>query len=241
MRWIVVLALLMAPPLAEAGRHCRETSHVVGYQSCTRFGSWSGRTTLWYELGVVALRFDPKPIDATSTNTRDGAPTNYHVTGVPGDDRPITAFGARLRDGIVFAHKYFVVNEFTWASITGGPRLVADVATRGTTTTMGSSTGGIVAENKALFGVEGAVGPLTLSGALGPGVRIASYTTKELPDAVRPPAQGWFLVAGEARAVAWLTPNVTLGVEVGTNLLHVNDVEVGMTLGLHLTPFGHTR
>ena len=106
---------------------------------------------------------------------------------------------------------------------------------------MSGSTGGFAAEQKILFGLQTSSGPFTLAGEIGPGFRIAQYTTNAVPDTARPPAQGWLLLDGQVRVDAWLTPNVTLGVQAGTNLLRLDELEVAMTLGLHLLPFDRTR
>ncbi|MDB4959767.1 MAG: hypothetical protein JWO36_7336, partial [Myxococcales bacterium] len=147
---------------------------------------------------------------------------------------------ARYLQAFGLTRHLYLGGEFDWASITSGPRLVGDVTARGTTTTMGGSTGGFVAEGRMLIGMHATFGSITLAADVGPGLRIASYTTNELPDDLRPPAQAWVLIDGHVRANAWLTPHVTLGVQVGRDLLRGDNVDVGMTFGIHFVPFDGT-
>jgi hypothetical protein len=239
MKWLVALALAL-PRLAEAS-HCHETSHVVGREHCSRFGTWSTGFPLWWEFGAVALRFDPKPIDGKSAAMANGEPAIYHVVGAPGDNRPISALGFRLRHTLAFGRHFYFGGEFDWASITGGPRLVTDVAARTTTVTMTGEMGGLVAENKLLVGVHETFGLVTLAAELGPGVRMAVYSTDLLPASAQPPAQPWFIAAAQVAAHAWMTPHITLGVTAGTDLLRGDELSVGVTVGFHFMPFDLTR
>jgi hypothetical protein len=240
-RALIVAVSVLVPAVAHArGSHCREVSPTVGHQRCTRFGAWSHGAAMWWDFGVSALRFSPRPIDAFSSTLRDGSLATYHVTAAAGDERPVTASGFRLRQGIGGRTFYFA-SELDLAPITTGPALVADVATRGISTTMTSTTGGWVTQDKLGLGAHVSVGPVLLATELMPGLRMASYTSQQLPDAVHAATQAWFVLDLHQRADVWLTPNVSLGFEVAVDLAHHDDVGVGLTLGLHITPYDRTR
>lgn len=242
-RALIVLAIVGAGHVAEArGRSCHEVSSIVGYQRCTRFGYWSRGATFWWDLGLVTMRFDPKPIDGFATARQaDGTTTQYHLVSAPGDDRSISTTGLRFRDLISFGHAWYVGGELDLTSITDGPTLVADVTARGATMTMDTGTHGFVSQNKVIIGRHVPVGPLTFAGELGPGFRIASYQTSALPDQVRGAAQAWFVLEAHAKVDAWIAPNFSLGVSGGVDLVHARDVSLALTLGLHLTPYDRTR
>jgi hypothetical protein len=217
-RLALVVALVVAPQLAEAHRSCREESAIVGYELCSRFGSrWSGFATVWWEFGVAALRFDPKPLD--------------HATAL--DDRPISAVGGRFRWLAGIGRTWFFGTELTVASVTGGPRLVANAVARDATTTMDTATAGLVAQPEFVVGAHRTYGLVTLGTTVGVGGRVALLDPNLAP--------AWFVLDGHAKADVWISPNVTLGVDASIDVLRSGDYTVGLSLGLHLLPYDRTR
>jgi hypothetical protein len=231
MKALLVVVALVAPRLADA-KGCHDVSRVVGYSRCSGFGWWSLTSALSWELGVASLRFDPKPID-TSVTTATGT---YHL--VAADDRPITAFGGRFRSLIGFPHQLYLVGQFDIAPMTSGPQLVVDYAARGgPATSMLSTTGGFVSQDTVAFGVRTALGPITVGGELGPGMRIATWSARQLPDEVRAPAQLWLLLEARAKADVWLSPDFSLGFAASTDVLRTGDYAFAITLALHAVPY----
>jgi hypothetical protein len=231
MRMISILLVvfgLMAPAVAKAG-HCYEVSTIVGYERCRRYGNWGFGVRLSLEVGATALRVDGDAIDET-TNSKDG--TRYHFMAAPGDDRPLTAAGVRFRPSIGIGRTFYFTPQFDVASITGGPRLVSDVSAHGATTMMTASSAGILLQYAMLFGLHRWVGPVSLALEVGPGIRVASFT---------PGDEAWFVLQAQPVVDVWLTPNVSLGVQAGTDLLDHSTVSAGLTLGLHATPYDMAR
>src|SRR5947207_15978026 len=76
-RAILIIALATSSPALAGHRHCEETSSVVGYQQCSRFGAMWGGATLAWELGVTAQRFRFDAID------HDVGVTGYGTVHLP--------------------------------------------------------------------------------------------------------------------------------------------------------------
>ena len=233
------LLLVLIPTVAHARRYCYEQDDVVGYHRCRTFGSgWTdhGAAMAW-EFGFGWLRFDPGTIDFT----RMTPSAIYHVTTAPGDTRPITAEGFRFRDVIGFPHGFYVGAAALIAPFVTGPRLVADVAARGTDTTMPSGSSGFAMQNTLAFGELQRLGPRAAAIELAPGARITTFSTTDLPESVRVAADFRFVVIATARVETWIRPWLSLDAEAGANLLNHRDVLVGLSLGLHAVPFDGTR
>src|SRR5438067_653244 len=149
----ILFAIVLAPSIAAASHHCHETSTIVGYERCSRFGGWSWGATMWWEAGAAMLRYSPKLIDATSSvPNADGTYTQYRVTAAPGDPRELTATGGRLRSQMGLGRHFYLGGEATIAPVTSGPHLVANVSARGTTTMMDTGTGGTIFQNFMFVG-----------------------------------------------------------------------------------------
>jgi hypothetical protein len=236
-RVVAFLLALAAPVLAEA--HCREMSSIVGYQRCTRFGTWGFGVRLSLEVGATALRLDGDAIDATANGTGTG--TKYHFMAAPGDDRPLTAAGVRMRFSIGFGRTFYATPQLDLAPITGGPRLIADVSTHGGTSMTTASSDGFVSQYVMLAGLHRRFGAVSLAVELGPGLRIASYAPGELPRGTPTALQGWFVLQAQPAMDVWLTPNVSLGVQAGANLVDQSSVSAALVLGLHGTPYDMAR
>ncbi len=237
----LALVVLLVPALADArgGHSCRETADVVGLTRCSRYGAWwsNGGAGLSWEAGLAGLRFDPGKLDQRTTLYDNGQPVQYHLLSI--DDRPVTAYGLRLRATIGLPHGMYISETEVVAPVTGGPRLTADVIARGTTTTMDATTTGFVAQGGIAFGEQIAVDSIMLATEVVPGMRITTLHTAGLPDRLDA-ADFAFVLDVRQRAAMWVTPFVTVGVEGGVDLIS-RGLSVGMVVGLHLIPYDYTR
>jgi hypothetical protein len=233
---IALVGMLVAPAIAHA-RHCHDTSPVVGLSRCRRFGAWSFNSSLALEVGPVAMRLDPGSIATDAYGTlADGTLATYHVVGAG----PVTAAGVRIRDYLSWGRNFHIGAEADIVGIVDGPVLVvADTAAR--TTTTPAHAGGSIGVAKLVVGQHATAGGLTLGGELAPGLRIAEYSLPELPRSVKGPGQAWFVLEAHARAELWLTPQISLAGEVGTNLLNARDITLGVAIGIHLLPYDRAR
>jgi hypothetical protein len=234
MKLMIVVASLV-PAVAEAGHHCHEVSDVVGYQVCSRFGSWSQGMIVWVEGGPVELRFTPEPLDAQVQSPAGGPPV--HWTSVPGDHRSIVATGGRFGTLLGFFRGY-VGLEVDAATFSNGPQLVVDASERGGGVTMDSSSGSLL-QAKAVVGYRQLVGPVALGLEGAGGFRAATFDAKTT--SLQSPTQMWGLAEVHARADWWVSPHWTVGAQVSTDVARMHDDSVALMLGAHLTPWDGLR
>jgi hypothetical protein len=233
----LVIALVIALAAPAYASHCHETTPVVGLAHCRRFGWWSHVASLGFEVGAVALRFDPGAISTDAYGTHaDGTLATYHVAGAG----PVSAMGVRVREMLSWGRHFHVGSEADMAAIVDGPALVvADTTAR--TDAMTMRGGGSLGVAKLIIGEHVAVGGLALGGELAPGLRIATYTLDQLPPDVKGPAQAAFVLEAHARAELWLSPQISLAGEAGVNVLAQRDVTLGIALAVHLIPYDGAR
>ncbi len=210
MKALLILVALAAPRRAEA-KGCHEVSRVVGYSRCWRFGWWSSTSAMSWDAGASWLRFDARPSDAMAA-----------------DDRPVTALGFRGRALIGFPHQLYVVAQADLAEMIGSPQLIT---ARGGS--MPSPSGGSVGQETLALGWRTPLGPLTVAGELAPGARLTKWTAGDIALSA-----AWsFLLQARAKADVWLAPGWSLGVAAGSDVLHLGDYSVAITLGLHVVPY----
>ena len=225
----LVALVALVPAVAEAG-HCYEVSHVVGYERCSRFGGWSRSPSLWIEGGVVALHIDPGALDVIAT--APGGPV--HLTTAPGDGRAIDATGGRFRDLIGFRGGYFG-SETDLATFSDGPQLVVDASPRGGVTMTSSS--GTIFQAKVLLGYRQLFGPVSLALEAAGGFRGVVFDAM----GAQAPFQMSGLLEAHAHADVWVSEHWTVGAQVGTDVVHMHDDSLALTLGVHLTPYDGMR
>ena len=202
---------LCAPALAHArGRHCHETSPVVGYQRCGRFGStWSAGPTLAIDVGATALSLALGP-----------------------GDRAL-AYGGTFGERFHLSRWLYLGGDMTMGAIAMPP--IASAAARDATmasTTTSTMIGGF---GQAVFvlGAERALGPLAFGLESGPGLRIVELSPND--------GLAQFVFDARVRAVAWVSPHWSLGVQASADLAHPGSYALGVFLGGHLIAYDNTR
>jgi hypothetical protein len=214
---LLVVIAVAAPRLAGA-KGCRDVSRVVGYSECQRFGWWSTTSALSWDAGVSWQRFAAKPIG-----------------GTPADDRPVTAVGFQFRGLVGFPHQLYLVAQGDLANMLDGPSLLVDAAARVVTTTPARSGGSVSQETLAL-GWRTPLGPLTVAGELGPGLRLTSWKAY-VPEEIQLGGAWSFVLQARTVVDAPLSPSWSLGVAASGDVLHLGDYSVALVLGLHAVAY----
>jgi hypothetical protein len=218
----------LAPARAEAKHHCLETAGVVGYKRCSRFGDmWSHVPAFRLELGASMLRFAPGGFDAS-----DGG---YHLVPPPGDTRPIVAYGLHVRLFVPLSSSLYIAGDTDIAWIASAPALVPEATALATTTMLGGARGDLMQVTFPV-GVQHALGPLTFAVEVGWGARISEVTSRSIHAGSFDP-----LIVINERAIAWLSPRWSVGVQIGSNVLRRDDFSAVAFVGAHLAPFDNLR
>ncbi|MBV8763165.1 MAG: hypothetical protein JO257_38130 [Deltaproteobacteria bacterium] len=242
-----LLVLVLIAGVAQAGgRHCHETSPIVGREHCGGFGqrwahdAWLGM--FGYELAVAFE--DVRIADVHETGTVYSATSSpaYHLTLAPGTRR-MHAVGPRLRYGYRGANVTIGV-EFTAGFAIGAPTLITNVDGFAPL----SETGGTMFDTAGVVGYHDRFGALQLGGELVVGVQMTAL------NAALPPGfttcvggaigKGCYLAATaidllvepRARVDWWLTPQVTVGAAAGIDVASRGE-SATVILGFHLSAF----
>lgn len=228
--------------------HCEETSDVVGYRHCTRFGAWGMNPRLpqlVIEGGVVVRQFGTL-LDGQSASYRHGDESLTYRVIAPMHRRAIdTAVLSTLRASLGLTRGLYAGAEVDL----GGLVRSADAATEMMTTgAFGSpdlrQEGGFVVDSLATVGLRGAIHAGGLGIEIAGGMRAASYGFRSIyHDCIRPTSVMAYAPVAEARARGelWLSPWLTAGLTIGTSLIESGTWMGGLFIGVHSRAFGGGR
>lgn len=240
-----VFALTMTIRPAEAHhRHCEETSSVVGYARCARFGSrWSlprWVPSLSVSFGLTGHRFRADPIALRDAAEHAGAAYIYRVVGARGADMSITAIAPTLRMTATFG-RWYGGTEAEIGGLLQGPRLTAEaIGTDAAVPAMHAALGRYVAA-RGLAGIRATAGRVSVSAELAGGLRAVVFdTTSQLSGDVRRDSvyQERMVLEARVRAGYWLDPWLSVAVTFGSSLVDMSDRSVGIEIAGHARPFG---
>jgi len=212
---------------------CTEVSTVVGYEQCSRFGTWSLNVpALSLDLGVAGHRFVGAPLAETGTFMEDAKSFGYRIVGEPGN-RVTTAVAPQLLIGLRLAGPLYVANELELGGIASGPGVRAEIngAPAGQVSTTYAAVRGVV-------GLSVQAEPLMVSAEIAGGMRLLAYKIK---DEAASSTQTRTELQVRVRLDVWLRPRMTIGATVGKSLLDRGDTFVALSVGGHLRAFGGAR
>ena len=227
---------------------CIDDTDVHGYRHCTRFGAWGKNMRLprfFFEAGT-SMRSFPSALAGSTGSIQHGAESfSYRVVMPTADGQRDLAVMSNLRVGFGISRHLYSGLEIEFGGLASPASASAEMTSSGT---FGSPNveqqRGIVLGVAAIGGyrISGGRGSLAIEGA--GGERSVSYhfasayhdcETSSTITAMRT------VVEARARAELWLSPWVTAGVSVGSNVLEQSDWNAGLYLGLHTRAFAGSR
>ena len=213
---IVVLAVIaLAEARADAGPRkgrCRETSNIVGYRQCTRFGSaWS--TPAWVpsftvDVGTAVYRLSP---DLLPRSIPRG------TSGDSNDGESVTAFGPTLRLAFAVHARYYAGVEASVGSVAFDPN---------------GSPGGYV-RGGGVAGVQSLASRLGLAAELAVGHDLVLARRRAIEGVPPPLLRSGLAADGRVRASVWMSPWISLGGSFGVSLVHRGELSVGVSVAFH--------
>ncbi len=234
MRWRVISGLLSASSVAAAqpeapcaadscladpprrpwvlSDDCRDTTDVVGYQHCARFGEWSAAATdtqLVFEVGLGLRRITALRIDRNAS-------ARTSVPDAPGDVSDVIATSS------------FRVTGVKSGVYAGLEVEIGDLSRRA------YRYGGVV-QTGGVLGVRGSFGRLELGAEAALAERIVRTTDVEH---VTPPTMTGPVIELRAKVNVWVSPWLTLGGEFGAGLLDRSEWVGAIMFGFHTRAFG---
>lgn len=230
-RTAIAMLLATAPP---ASAHCHYRSHALGYSRCENTGWWAQPISWSLEAGASALHVDARAIRATAP-AGTGADAHQLDWTTPPGARALAALGGGLfvRAG---ADRWYIGLGFDELAIARGPALVTTASDGGAA----SANAGAITQLVGTIGVHDTFGRLALGAELVLGARMASFS-RDGGAEVQDPWQVTGLVEPRATVDAWLSPNWTVGVRAGADLLHGGDYIATLAVALHALPFDGLR
>ncbi len=172
---------------------------------------------MWLDFGVGATRIDP------------------------GNGETYRGHFVRFAPQTTIDRLFYLGAELDIGSFDGPEPVAASAAARaGSTTTypMAPLDTGSVAAAKLIGGVRMMAGAFTGGVELAAGVRYVSFTNTS---GVTTLIDGTGVVEARGRIDLWLSPHLTVGALVGTELVRRDELTLGLNLGLHFEPFDHSR
>jgi hypothetical protein len=231
----------------EASR-CEETSDVVGYRQCTKFGAWGMNPRIPHlsiEGGVLVRQFGTL-LDGQISSYHHGAEQfAYRVLG-PGPGRAIdTAVLSTLRATVGLPRGLYVAGEIDLGGLTHAAPASTEMMNAGVLGTPNlRQDGGFIVDSLATVGLRGATHAGGLGVEVSGGLRAVSYGFhSSYFDCTQPTSVMAYAPVAEARARGelWLSPWLTAGVTVGTSVIDARMWMGGVYLGVHTRAFGGNR
>jgi hypothetical protein len=157
--------------------------------------------------------------------------SSYHVATTRAD-QPLSAAGWRMRFLADIGDGWYAGGESDLAYF-DGPQLTGTSTDGAVARTVPVTSRGQIDQIKPVIGKRGLLGRWAFAGELAPGMQLASFTSRNVPNYVVPWTQSWYVLEAHAVATAWLTPRVTMGLETSIDLVRTDRTQVGLLLGLH--------
>jgi hypothetical protein len=224
---------------------CSDSSDIIGYRHCTKFGAWSntlGLPEIFVELGVASERFGSQISTTEGTLAHGEEQFSYRVTGPDGGRNADTAVLTKLRVGVGAGRWLYLGGELGVGGLVEAAPAAAEMTSAGIFGTPEiAQRGGVVADVLGFVGARGSAGNAVLSVELAGGVRSVGYRFESQYKSCE---QSAFVttVAGiaEARARAewWLSPRFAAGAVAGASVIERGSWTAGVYVGFHTRAFG---
>jgi hypothetical protein len=228
---------------------CFETTDVHGYRECTDFGAWRARrSAIAIELAAVTSYVDLSGVEASGDITHsDGSTYTYRVVGEDlGASGFVAARGLALRTLVHGRHVYGGLESSFSVIDTDEHRIYMESGAMLSPHVVGTTGAlGIVGTRRFADQLLGSLAPhgISVGAELAAGVRLTSIEAESQKGAcITTDTTQHVSPALEARARAdvWLSPNVSLGVWGGSDLV-TRAPSAGLVLSSHFRPFDGTR
>jgi hypothetical protein len=234
--------------VASPVQRCEDTSDVVGYRECTKFGTWAMNTRIpriTIEGGVLVRQFASRLDGQTGTFSHGIESFTYRAIASAPRRVLDTAVLSTLRASLALPHGLYTAAEVDLGGIAAPGRAATEMMSSGV---FGDpqlrQDGGFVVDSLASVGLRGSGRAGALAVELSGGVRAVSYGFHSTyHDCVAGSSVVTFGPIAEARVRGelWLSPWLTAGVTVGTSVLESRTWMGGLYLGVHTRAFGGSR
>jgi len=227
-----------------SGPACVDSTDVVGYRTCTKFGGWSTASRLpplFLELGVSVEQFTSLIDDRSGTVTHGGEAFAYRVVAPAQTADRDVATVVSLRGGVGFG-AFYAALEAGFGGLVAPARAGTEMLSSGVFgSPIVAQSNGHLLEGVAAAGVQVPVGDLVLSAELAGGARLVDYGfVSAYHDCLQ---QVWIeraapIAEARARAEYWLGARGSLGLALGASAIDRGAWSAGLFYRMHSRAFG---
>jgi hypothetical protein len=228
-----------------SGPACVDSTDVVGYRTCTKFGGWSTASQLpplFLEVGLSVEQFTSLIDDRSGTVTHGGEAFAYRVVAPErAADRDVASV-VSLRGGIGFAGGLYAALEAGFGGLVAPARASTEMLSSGAFgSPVVAQSNGHLLEGVAAAGVQVPVGDLVLSAEVAGGARLVDYGfVSAYHDCLQ---QVWIeraapIAEARARAEYWLGARGSLGLALGASAIDRGAWSAGVFYRMHSRAFG---
>ncbi len=224
---------------SDSGPSCTETTEIHGRAECRSFGQWDASRYPRVRVGVgssVSL-FPMAGLSFKGEAEHDGKMA-YRLDTDSGDsDAVATALDVRLT---MMAGRYGYIGS----NLSVGAVLLPNLQTKAATGLDVDTTSGTYVAATALAGAGFSMGPLMIRGEAHVGRRfiiVGVETSHEECLETSSVQAGQWMVRPQVAMEAWLTPWMTAGASLSTDVLRDRDVAGGIFIELHSRAFDGLR
>jgi hypothetical protein len=229
---------------------CSDTTDVVGYRQCTKYGAWSASTRwplLIFELGLGVQTFDNPLREGSGSVEHEGEHFTYRVSG--GGDRgndPAAAVAVvtTARLGVGTALGLYTAVELELGGLARDQTRVEMTSTGRLGAPTIEQTSAIAMGALGVVGFQKGTSRLLLGAEVLGGVRAVSYSYYSQYLACQQTSSilvGRGVVEARARASYFVTPMLSVGAQLGTSLVDQRDWNMGVYLGGYTRAFATSR
>lgn len=229
---------------------CHDTSDVVGYRQCSKFGTWSTTTRiplLIFEWGMAVQTFD-NPLKAGSGSvSHDGEDFSFRVSGgggTPERAERATAVVTNVRATVASEIGIYGAGELEIGGLVEDPSRMEMTSTGMYGAPKLEQTSAVAMGALAVAGFQRGTKRLLLGAEVVGGVRAVSYNyhsqylaCEQTTSIVRARA----VLEARARASVFVSPMFSVGAQLGTSLIAERDWNVGVFVGGYTRAFASGR
>lgn len=228
---------------------CIDDTDVHGFRRCTKFGAWGNNLRiprLFIELGSSVRNFGSGIGERTGSVQHGAERFSYRVVMPTAESSPTdVAVTSNLRLGFGVGRGLYSGLEFEIGGVVSPAAANAEMTTSGTFGSPSLSQGNAVYLGFAGFAgyrASGSRGSIAIEGAGGlRSVRYNFESSYHLCETSETFVSTTSVIEARARGELWLSPWLTAGAQLGTNVLDRGDWMAGLYLGVHSRAFAGTR
>ena len=238
---------------------CTDSTDVVGYRHCTRFGSWARQRgpLAFLEVGTAVRTFVSPLGESTGTISHDAETFTYRAIGTPSRTRdpsspspPSSSSSSdsavllTIRAGVGLSHGFYVAAEGELGGLVRNSSRVEMTSTGTFGAPTIEATGGSVIGGLAIAGVRGEVGSGSLGVEVAAGGRSIMYTYESHYLACQTgdiKYAGSSVFEARVRATHWVSPFVNVGATAGASVIDRGSWVLGLHVGIVSRAYGDQR